>query len=82
MIIQIDLMTLVIGIFAPPLIVFLCGLVLILIRRINTYYVSVYTRKAFNERNNAIEEAQRLKIKIRDCKNEQELDELRLQNPV
>lgn len=60
-IIQIDLMSAIIGVLIPPIIVFLCGMAMVFTRRINTFVVGSYVTQTVYRNNELMKENKKLR---------------------
>ena len=66
MIIHIDLTSAIIGVMIIPTIVFLCGIAMVLTKRISTFTVGSYVKETVRRNNDLIEENQRLRKELEE----------------
>ena len=64
-IIQIDIISAIIGILIIPTIVFLCGIAIISTNRLNTFVMGSYVENTVQRNNELIKENQRLRKKLK-----------------
>lgn len=66
MIIHIDLTSAIIGVLIIPTILFLCGIAMVLTKRISTFTVGSYVEKTVDRNNELIKENQKLRKRLGD----------------
>ena len=66
MIIHIDLTSTIIGILIIPTIIFLCGIAMVVTKRLSTFYVGRYVEKTVQRNNELIKENQRLRKELEE----------------
>ena len=66
MIIHIDLTSAIIGVLIIPTIVFLCGIAIVLTKRIRTFAIGSYVEKTVRRNNDLIKENRRLRKELEE----------------